>query len=93
MTSGLRTFPAVRSPGKDELRTQAEHTRQLFESRELTVNGLRFDDDRVEADIEFAGVLARETPSGLKPGDLIEFKGKSIFRFKDDKIIELTDIS
>jgi len=38
-------------------------------------------------------IFANDMPSGEKAGDKLELKGKSVFRFKDDLIIVIEDIS
>ncbi len=76
-----------------ELKNQAEQTKQYFTKREQRITNIDFNNDQVEIDIDYKGILAIDLPNGLKAGDKIELKGKSIFKFKDDKIIELKDIS
>lgn len=76
-----------------ELRIQAEQARQFFKEREQTITDYIFNNDLVEIHIDYKGVLAIDFPNGLKAGDKIELKGKSIFKFKNNKIIELKDIS
>lgn len=44
-------------------------------------------------EIDYSATLATDLPNGLKKGHKIELKGKSIFKFLDNKIIELIDIS
>ena len=46
-----------------------------------------------EIEIEFHGVIAMDFPNGMKKGDEIKLNGKSIFEFKNSKIIRITDIS
>ncbi|RYZ14912.1 MAG: nuclear transport factor 2 family protein, partial [Sphingobacteriales bacterium] len=79
--------------GIAELKEQAGKAKNLFSERQQTVTGFTFTGDEVETEIEYTGILATDLPNGLKAGDKIELKGKSIFRFKDNKIIGLTDIS
>jgi len=76
-----------------ELKNQAEQAIQYFTEREQRITNIDFNNDQVVIDIDYKGVLAIDFPNGLKAGDKIELKGKSIFQFKDDKIIELKDIS
>ncbi len=79
--------------GIDELRNQAKKAIQLFRKREQKVLDMKFDDDRAEIHIDYKGILAVDLPDGLKAGDKIELKGKSVFTFRDNKIIELKDLS
>ena len=79
--------------GITEFRNQAEQAKQLFKERKQKITDIRFNNEQVEVDIDYSGTLAVDFPNGLKAGDRIELKGKSIFKFKDSKIIELKDIS
>jgi hypothetical protein len=79
--------------GIHDLKAQAEQARQFFKEREQTITDFISGEDQVEIHIDYKGVLAIDFPNGLKAGDTLELKGKSIFRFKDNKIIGLTDIS
>ncbi|AKB62919.1 hypothetical protein MSMAP_2934 [Methanosarcina mazei SarPi] len=78
--------------GIAELRNQAELARHLFRERKQTITGIKFNADQVEVKIDYYGILAVDFSDELKTGDVIELKGSSIFRFKDNKIIELKDI-
>jgi len=49
--------------------------------------------DEVEIGIAFTGVIAQDMPNGLKAGDTIRINGRSVFIFKDDKIISIKDES
>lgn len=79
--------------GIEELRNQAEQAKQLFKERKQTITDIKFDDNQVEVKIDYRGILAVDFSNELKTGDVIEVKGNSIFRFKDNKVIELKDIS
>jgi hypothetical protein len=79
--------------GISALREQAEQAKEYFTKREQKITGIKFDNDLVDIDIDYSAILAIDLPNGLKSGDKLELKGKSIFRFIDDKIIELKDIS
>lgn len=75
------------------MRNQAEQVKQLFKKRKQTITEIKFNEDRVEVKIDYYGILAVDFSDELKAGDVIELKGSSIFRFKDNKVIELKDIS
>jgi hypothetical protein len=47
----------------------------------------------VENKIDFKGVLAVDIPDGPKKYDSIKLQSKSIFKFKDGKIISIEDIT
>lgn len=76
-----------------ELKKQAEQAKKIFKEREQKITGIRFSKDQVEIDIDFKGIVAVDFPNGIKTGDVFELKGRSVFRFRDNKIIEIKDIS
>ncbi len=78
--------------GIDELKNHAEQATQCFTKREQKITDINFKDNRVEISIDYHAILAIDLPTGQKAGDKIELKGRSIFKFKDGKIIELRDI-
>ncbi|MBW6501727.1 MAG: nuclear transport factor 2 family protein [Bacteroidales bacterium] len=79
--------------GITELKNQAEQAKLYFKEREQRITNIEFNKDQVVIEIDFKGILAVDSHDGRKAGDKVELKGRSIFRFKDNKIIELKDIS
>lgn len=79
--------------GLDAFREQAKLATRLFESRNQHVTAISKFEDRMEVEINYTGKLKVDLPNGMKKGDRIELKGKSVFRFSGDKIVGLTDIS
>ena len=79
--------------GKEEFRKQAEKAVEIFREREQKITRLKVEGDRAEADIRYTGMLAADLPNGLKAGDRISLEGKSLFWFRDGRIIELKDVS
>ena len=79
--------------GINAFKQQAEQAKSYFQKRHQKITSTKNIDDKTEIEIEYAAVLGMDFPNGLKKGQQIELKGKSIFRFKDNKIGELTDIS
>lgn len=79
--------------GLDNFMKQAEEAAALFSKREQSVTSFKHHGDYTEVEIDYKATLASDLPNGLKCGDQIDLKGKSIFKFKGSKIIELTDIS
>lgn len=79
--------------GKHAFRTQIEQAFALFKSREMKVTDQNFGDDMVENKIEFKGVLAVDVSDKLKKYDLVKLQSKSIFKFKNGKIISIEDIN
>jgi hypothetical protein len=72
---------------------QAEQALSLFSQRKQQIQHINFHQETVEVGIAYQGILASDLPNGMKAGDKIELIGKSIFRFQNDKIIEIQDIS
>ena len=79
--------------GIEEFRKQAERAKDLFNQRGQKITSLQVDNDKAEVEIDYQGVLAKDLPNGLKAGEIINLKGKSIFYFDNDKIIKIKDIS
>jgi len=79
--------------GKEALREQAGEAAEVFSEREQVISNFQFHGQEVEVDVDFSATLAIDFSEDLKASDRIEMKGKSVFTFRDDKIIELKDIS
>ena len=72
---------------------QAELAKAYFESRRQQITSILHDTDKTEIEIDYFATLAMDFPNGLKKGEKLALKGKSVFVFQDNKIIQLTDIS
>jgi len=79
--------------GKEALREQAGEAAEVFSEREQVISNFQFHGQEVAVDVDFRATLAIDFSEELKTGDRIEMSGKSVFTFRDDKIIELKDIS
>ena len=79
--------------GKTAFKDQANQAKQFFKTRKQTIIETIIDNEFIEIGINYRGIIAVNLPNGLKEGDKIELQGKSIFKFIDDKIIEIIDIS
>jgi hypothetical protein len=79
--------------GIEELREQAGQTNTYFKERQSRVIEMHFRGDQVEVNIDYYGVLAKDLPDGLKAGDTLRIKGRSLYQFKGNKIISIRDIS
>jgi len=79
--------------GIEAFKTQAQQASAYFSQRKQTVTSFRFKDQQVEVTIDYKGILAIDLPNGLKSGSIIELKGKSIYRFRENQIILIEDIS
>ena len=81
-TRGLAAFEA-----------QAQRAAQFFKQRQQTITEIQFDHQRAEVRIDYRAIVAVDLPNGTKAGDTLELKGKSIFRFENNWIISIEDIS
>jgi hypothetical protein len=79
--------------GLKALRDQAEQAKRYFTTRRQTITSFKHSGDETEIEIDYFAILAIQLPNGLKKGDELNLKGKSIFKFLNNKIIKLTDIS
>ena len=79
--------------GLPAFRQQAEQAKNLFLIRQQTIKSYQHKNDETRIEIEYQATLAIDLPNGLKQGDELNLVGSSIFKFLDDRIIALTDIS
>lgn len=79
--------------GKTTLKSQAEDSTRLLKKREMMITKQVINGDTVENDISFKAVLNVDFPDGPKSGELVKLKGRSIFKFKNGKIIYIEDVS
>lgn len=77
--------------GINEFKQQAEQAKSFFDNRRQQITFLKHNDDTTEIEVDYSATLAMDFPNGLKKGDKLELKGKSVFVFLGDKIIQLTD--
>ena len=79
--------------GLKAVRQQAAQAKSYFTTRTQTILSFKHQGDETEIEIDYYAILAMDFPNGLKRGDELKLKGKSIFKFLNNKIIKLTDIS
>lgn len=79
--------------GIEAFKEQAETAKGFFKERKQTIANLRISGEVAEADVTYSATLARDLPDGLDAGETINLSGKSVFKFRDDKIIHIQDIS
>ena len=79
--------------GRQVLKTQAQDSTKLLKKREMKITRQEIKGDIVENEIAFKAVLNVDIPEGPKAGELVKFKGRSVFKFKNGKIISIEDIS
>ena len=83
----------VETKGIEEFRILAEQSKNIFSHRLQTIYNYAITDDKVEVEINYEGTLATDLPNGHKAGEKIILKGKSVFKFKDKKLILIEDYS
>ena len=79
--------------GIDEFKKQVESAATYFKVRQEKVIDVNFKEDKIEVNIDYFGILDKDLSDDLKSGDTLRLKGKSIFKFKDNKIISIQDIT
>ena len=79
--------------GIDEFKQQAESALEYFSKRNQKITTWAFEGDRVIIEVDYHAVLASDLPNGMKAGDELELRGKSIFEFKEGKISLIRDES
>ncbi|WP_337967626.1 nuclear transport factor 2 family protein [uncultured Flavobacterium sp.] len=79
--------------GIDEFIEQAEKAKTYFSIRSQTITAFHHFDSKTEVEINYYAVLATDFPNGMKKGDELNLKGKSVFEISEGKILKLTDIS
>lgn len=79
--------------GKPAFKTQIEQAFSLFKKREMKIVEQKFGDDVVENKVDFKGVLGVDVPEGPKENDLLKIQYKTVFRFKNGRIIAIEDIN
>ncbi|MFD1601308.1 nuclear transport factor 2 family protein [Flavobacterium artemisiae] len=79
--------------GIKEFKEQAEQAKSYFSSRTQTITAFNHSESQTEIEIDYQAVLAMDFPNGMKKGDELNLKGKSVFEFSGNKISKLTDLS
>jgi ketosteroid isomerase-like protein len=84
---------SMRLEGMEAFRQQAEQAATLFTEREQRITGFTHSDDHTEIGIAYRATLAVDLPNGMKQGDVLQLQGKSVFRFAEHRIMEITDVT
>lgn len=79
--------------GTEEFREVAEKSSKIFSSRRQIITDFSAIGDKVEVQIDYEGRLVVDLPNGLKVGDTLQLKGKSVFEIKEGKISLIEDHS
>lgn len=79
--------------GLHAFRQQAEEAKTYFSQRKQTIMQIIHEEDESTVVISYHAILAMDFPNGMKIGDELTLTGRSVFKFLDEKIIQITDIS
>jgi hypothetical protein len=79
--------------GLAAFKKQAEQAKTYFSKRTQTITSFNHTGNETEIEIDYHAILNMDFPNGLKKGEELKMKGKSIFQFSGYKIVSLTDIS
>lgn len=80
--------------GIEEFKKQAIEGLSYFSEREQSIESITHTYNSTEITINYRAIAAMDFPNGLKKGDEINLKGKSVFEFSaEGKISRLIDIS
>jgi hypothetical protein len=79
--------------GLTAFKQQAEQANTYFTTRTQTITSFKHLENNSEIEIDYFAILNIDLPDGLKKGQELNLKGKSIFYFMDERIIKLIDIS
>jgi len=83
----------LRTEGKKAFAEQAESAMKYFKQRKQTITAWSFDQQEITVEVDYKATLALDLPNGLKAGNVIALKGKSVFQFNAGKISRIIDIS
>ncbi|WP_312792293.1 nuclear transport factor 2 family protein [Sphingobacterium sp.] len=80
--------------GIEEFKGQAIEALSYFSERNQSIESITHTPGSTEIVINYTAIAAMDLQNGMKKGDEIRLKGKSVFEFSaDGKIIRLTDIA
>ncbi|MBD3922082.1 nuclear transport factor 2 family protein [Paenibacillus sp. PR3] len=79
--------------GMQQFGELAAKSAKMFSSRCQTITNYSAIADQAEVQIDYEAILATDLPNGLKSGDKIQLKGKSVFEIQEGKILVIEDYS
>jgi ketosteroid isomerase-like protein len=79
--------------GLEAFKQQAEQAKDYFSERKQSIVSFTHTNDQTIIEIDYEAVLAIDFPNGMKKGEKLILKGRSIFEFYEDTISAITDIS
>ncbi|MWC30744.1 nuclear transport factor 2 family protein [Paenibacillus sp. MMS18-CY102] len=79
--------------GIQQFRGLAEKSAKIFSSRCQTITSYSAIANKAEIQVDYKAILSEDLPNGLKQGDQLQLKGKSVFEFQEGKISVIEDYS
>jgi hypothetical protein len=79
--------------GLNEFKEQAENAKAYFSKRTQVITAFSHFESKTEIEIDYHAILGMDFPNGMKTGEELNLKGKSVFEFLDNKISKLSDVS
>src|SRR3954468_2418872 len=79
--------------GLDQFIQEAEKAKSFFSERMQSLKSFHHKENETEIEIDYHAVFAVDIPDGPGKGEELVLSGRSIFRFDESRIVELTDIS
>lgn len=79
--------------GLDAFVQQAELAKTYFSERKQVIRSFHHSASATEVKIDYHATLAMDFPNGLKKGEGLTLKGRSVFEFDGSRITRLADIS
>ncbi|MGF1532401.1 MAG: nuclear transport factor 2 family protein [Bernardetiaceae bacterium] len=84
---------SLRTEGIQAFAEQAQAATAYFSQRQQTITDWHEDKQSITVSIQYTATLAQDLPNGMKAGDTLTLEGKSVFTFKNEKIIRISDES
>ncbi|MCX2745568.1 nuclear transport factor 2 family protein [Mangrovivirga sp. M17] len=85
-------FITLNIHGKNDFRTIAEKSKEMFKSRKQEIDDVCFKEDTVEVDVNYSAIINLGMRNQLSADEKLIIRGKSLFKFNDNQIVEIQDI-
>jgi len=77
----------------EEFKGQAEHAKNYFQFREISIGDIQESNDTVTVSTRFnAGMIVEKKPGHPAKIQNVDMKGTTVFYFQDDQIVKMRDI-
>ncbi|QCK15655.1 nuclear transport factor 2 family protein [Mangrovivirga cuniculi] len=78
--------------GKKDFRSVTEKSKSMFKKRKQEIDGVSFQNDAVEIAVKYSAFFGDGFSNQISNGKKLKLKGKSVFKFNKNEIIEIQDI-